>query len=230
MSYDLKIELFCFDAKTDFLPYYKTLKIVISKDSTLLDLIKNLSSMHRGLLPPKNKYLAVRVNNVVTFLNTPIKNIVEKLETLSLTIEPISEYRVVKNLDINTDDFNKKIDYFNEFIDDNDKKEYQKLVSYYYASVVLEFEKYYVGDSLFIFADTLIKKYPEKKKKILEVIANEKFTIWLHVNLKNVLFDDEKADEIESIVNNIKAEILSSIPNISKSAKYQNFTHKAYNE
>lgn len=222
MSYSLKIDLFLFNSKTDFLPCYKTLHVKVNKNVTLFDLLSdNIAELERNYNLPKNKNLAIKINNTVVFLDTPIKNIIEKLNTQNFTIEPISEYRVNHDLDINTDDFYAKLELFGKFLDKNDKKEYEKLISYYYASAAYEFEKEYFGDSFFILADKLIKKYPQNKKEILEIIANKKFGIWLHVNLKNILFDDEKADEIESIITNLKKEIFKTIPNVNKLVKFQ---------
>jgi succinate dehydrogenase/fumarate reductase-like Fe-S protein len=220
MSYFLKLDIFFFNAKTDFLPYYKTLNIKVDEESTLLDLLKNeIVKIEKGCNLPKNKNLAVKVNNVVVFLDTPIKKIVEKLNSKNLTIEPISEYRATHDLDINTDDFYKKLELFDGFIDEDDKKYYEKLISYHYASVALEHEQEYFGDSLFILADKLIKKNPENKRKILAIIANEKFGIWLHTNIKNILFDDNKADEIENIIKKLRYDIVKTIPDINKFAK-----------
>lgn len=222
MNYLLKLDIFFFDAKTDFLPYYKTLHVKAKKGMLLSDLLQNeVSKKERNFSLPANKYIHVKVNNVITPLSVSIEDIMNKFNTTDLKIEPISEYRATVNFDINTDDFYEKLNFFDIPLDKEDKKKYEKLISYYYASVALEYEKKYFGDSFFIFASHLIKKYPSQKKDILAIISDEKFGIWLHVNLRNIIFHDEMVDEIENVITNLKYEILITIPKINKITKLQ---------
>ncbi|MDR1460457.1 MAG: DUF5644 domain-containing protein [Campylobacteraceae bacterium] len=220
MSYSLDISAFRFNAKTDFLSYYKQYKIKIDKNAQLLDVLNLIKKQDKNFSFSNNNFLAVKINHIGVYTHTTVKTIVEKLGTTDLKIEPLSEFRAVNDLDIDTSDFEKKIELLKPFTkEERDEECYRELVSYYYISPSLEFEREYFGDSFLLFAIFLIKKYPENRDKILKIIADEDCGIWLYVPYGNLIMTSQNAITVEENIAELKREILKYVPNTNSITK-----------
>jgi hypothetical protein len=220
MSYSLNITAFRFDAKTDFLPYYKQYKVKVDKNAQLLNVLNSIKEQDKSFSFSDNKFLAVKVNHIGSYTHTPVKVIIDKLGTTNLKLDPISEFRAVNDLDIDTSDFDKKIEILRPFIKEKKDEEcYRELVSYYYISPSLEFEHGYFGDSLLLFAVFLIKKYPENRDEILKIIADENYGIWLYVSYRNLIITYQNAVTVEENITQLKREILKHIPSANSITK-----------
>ncbi len=204
MTYKLRLSVFRFDAKSDYLPFYKKHIIEIDKDKTLDDLLAVIKAEDRLFDYPQGKNAAIQISGVNLFTNVKIDDIVKNFGT-ELTLMPMSEKRALKDLIVNDDDFYEKFDLLDPFIDSTDKKRFKELVIYHYASDIYKYEDDFQGDALFLFAYEMIKKHPDQEKKILNILDNENDGIWLHTNICGKVFpvDYEVEDKINSLKNNI---------------------------
>ncbi|MDR0580484.1 MAG: DUF5644 domain-containing protein [Campylobacteraceae bacterium] len=220
MSYTLNISAFRFNAKTDFLPYYKNYKIKIDKDAKLSDVLNSIKDQDNSFSFSNNRFLAIKVNRIATYTRTPIKTIIDKFKTTDIKIEPISEFRAINDFEIDTADFDKKIEILRPFIKEKiDEECYHELISYYYISPSLEFEREYFGDSILLFAVYLIKKYPQNRDAILKIIADENYGIWLYTSYGNLIMTYQNAVNIEDNVAELKREILKYVPDTNNITK-----------
>ncbi|MDR0666439.1 MAG: DUF5644 domain-containing protein [Campylobacteraceae bacterium] len=217
----LTVKIFRFNAKSDFLPYYKNYEIFVDKDDTLLDILIGVKKQDKEFVFPDNRFIGVRVNSFAASLNIQIKTLIKFLKTNILTIEPLSEFYAVNDLDMDTSVFLKQLTYFETFINEDDKEQYKELISYYFASPIIEFEREYFGDSFMLFAMFLIKKYPHKRDDILRIAADEKRGIWLHVSVKNTMLLYSKAVNIENNIAELKRQILRYVPDVNSIAKHE---------
>jgi hypothetical protein len=220
MAYSLNISAFRFDAKTDFLPYYKHYKIKVDKSAQLLDVLNLIKKQDESFSFSNNNFLAVKVNRIASYTHAPVSVIMNKFETTDWKLEPICEFRAVKDLVIDTKDFEEKMEILRPFIREKEDEEcYRELISYYYISPALEFERGYFGDSLMLFAIFLIKKYHEYKDEILKIIANENYGIWLYIPYRSLIMTYQNAVNIEDNIAELKRAILKYVPDTNNITK-----------
>ena len=203
----LDTKVFFFDAKMDYLAYYKSYDIEIDDSKNVFDLLKAVK-----VKEPSFEFdeidTALKIDSKALFAkDVKIADIVKDFGN-SITIEPLSTLRSVKDLKIDSSDFLQKYDLLKEFCDDEDFEIYKKMICYYYASETLQYNRDYYGDSLFVFAHYLIKKNPSQKQDILRVIADERDGIWLYEKACNLY---PKSDFFEKIVE-LKNMIIELIP------------------
>lgn len=219
MSYLITANLFRFNAASDLLPYYKEYEVSVDTNGTLLDILNGIKEQDNSFAFPSNRFTGIRVNSFVALVNMSVRTIVKFLKTDKFTLEPLSEFYAVHDLNIDTSPFLKQLDYLKPFMQEGDKERYEELVSYYYASSTIEFEREYFGDSFMLFALFLIEKYPHKRDEILRLCADEKYGVWLHTSVKNALILDPKAVNIEERIARLKADILQYVPDTNSITK-----------
>jgi len=182
MECKLELSVFRFDAKTDFLPYYKKHFITIDRSLSVNDLLARIKEEDGSFDYPKGEIAALKINTKALFSDVSIDGLIHSFGK-SLTLEPLNTKRVIKDMIINTDDFYQRFDLLDAFVDGKDRPLYEHYIIYHYASSVLDMLEDYQGDALFAFAYDMIQKHPERKREILEVVANEHTGIFLHVRL-----------------------------------------------
>jgi succinate dehydrogenase/fumarate reductase-like Fe-S protein len=219
MPHLLTVNAFRFNAKSDFLPYYKKYEIDIGEEDILLDVLNKIKQQDKNFTFSTNQFIGIKVNSFVVSLNMRLKILIKSLKTNEITVEPLSEFYALKDLEIDMSMFLKQLDYLEPFLENGDHEQYKELASYYFASPALEFEREYFGDSFMLFAMFLIKKYPHKKEAILRIAADEKRGIWLHASLKNTMFLYSKAIYAENIIFELKREILRYVPDTNSITK-----------
>lgn len=205
MECKLELSVFRFNAKTDFLPYYKKHFITIDKSKCINDLLALIYAEDGSFDYPKDEFSALKINGKALFSHEGIEGIVEHLGK-NLTLEPLSTKRVINDLVINTDDFYQKFDLLDAFVDAKDKPLFQSYIIYHYASAVLDFVEDYQGDALFAFAYDMIQKHPKQKHAILEVVAHEHTGVFLHVKLCNKIYPC--GAEVEQKIIELQNEIM----------------------
>jgi succinate dehydrogenase/fumarate reductase-like Fe-S protein len=208
----LTVKVFRFNAKSDFLPYYKKYEISVKEEDTLLDILNGIKKQDREFNFSNNQFVGIRVNSFAASLNVCIRTIIRFLKTDTIILEPLSEFYAVNDLEVDTNMFLKQLDRFGTFINDDDREQYKEFVSYYFTSPAIEFEREYFGDSFMLFAAFLIKKYPQKKEDILRLCADENYGIWLYVSVKNTILLYSKAVNIENSIFELKRQILQYVP------------------
>ncbi len=186
MECKFSLEVFRFNCETDYLPYYKVHKIKIDRDKSVADLLELVAQEELNFGYPKDEFAAIKINNSLVFTSTKLEEIIDSFG-VELIFEPISTRRATKDLEINRDDFENKFNVLEEFVSSKDKKNYLSYIREYYSSPIVDLEEEYLGDALFAFAYDMIIKYPNKKNKILDTIAQE-IGVWLHVNISNRLY------------------------------------------
>ena len=207
MTYKLILSVFRFDAKSDYLPFYKKHIIKIDGDKSLDDLLTVIKEEDRLFDYPQGKNAAIQISSRNLFTNVNIDDIVKNFGT-ELTLMPMSEKRALKDLIVNDDDFYEKFDLLDPFIDSADKKIFKEFIIYQYASDLYKYEDDFQGDALFLFAYEMIKKHPDQKNKILNIIDDKSNGIWLHTNICSKIFPVDY--EIENKINSLKNDILKA--------------------
>ncbi|MBP1679832.1 MAG: hypothetical protein H6Q35_171 [Proteobacteria bacterium] len=209
MECKLALSVFRFDAKTDFLPYYKKHFITIDPSLSVNDLLAKIKTEDSSFDYPKGELAALKINGKALFSNVSIDGIINSCGK-SLTLEPLSTKRVTKDMIINTDDFYERFDLLDAYVDGKDRALYEHYMIYHYASSVLDLLENYQGDALFAFAYDMIHKHPEQKREILEVVANENTGVFLHVKLCKKIYPC--GADVEKKITELKNEVMKHRP------------------
>lgn len=221
MECKLELSVFRFNAKTDFLPYYKKHFITIDKSKCINDLLALIHAEDGSFEYPKDEFSALKINGKALFSHESIEGIVERLGK-NLTLEPLSTKRVINDLVINTDDFYQKFDLLDAYVDGKDRVLFESYILYHYASPVLDFEENYHGDALFAFAYDMLQKHPEQKDHILKIVANENNGLFLHVKLCKKIYPC--GAEVERKIMELKNEVMKHSP--FASTLVEKFSHR----
>ncbi len=200
----LDIRAFFFNAKTDYLPYYKNFSFEINKNDKNIDLEEVLGFIklqNEDFSYPSSK-LVFRVNDLVVTGQEKLSTVMEQLGN-ELTITPILEYRSNNGLIINDDDFMANFEkILGEFATDEDREEYSKLYSMYYASESFIYEHNYIGDAIIVMASRMIND--KNRDAILDAISLDIDGI-NSCEYENRFFDGvDYSNEIESIKSQIR--------------------------
>lgn len=195
MSQILHIKAFFFNAKTDYLPYYKTFTLPINDEITAKDLLASIAQKNENFSYPQEK-LIIKMNGLIVEGKETVGNIVSKLGT-DLTIEPVNTYRSNNGLIINNDDFMKSFKVLEPYTSASDLSYYQTLYALHYASENEKFDHTYLGDAILVLAHKIITDGSEHKQTILDAI---KSTV-MDCEYEHNLFDSTKnyKEEIENI-------------------------------
>jgi len=207
MECKLVLEVFRFDSKTDYLPYYKKVYITISEDKSVADLLRAIKDDEKSFSFPSSKNAAIKINAKALNTSEKIKDVVEYFGK-NLKLEPLDTKRSVKDLSINEDDFNEKFDLLGAFVEGSDRGIYKSYIKEHYSSPIVNMEEDFIGDGLFAFAYDMIQKYPQRERQILKTIAKKDSGVWLHINISNRLFPADT--ELERKVIYMKNAILNN--------------------
>ena len=199
MSQKLTIRAFFFNAKTDYLPYYKNFTITTENDATAKDLLSLIQEQNENFSYPKQK-LHMKINGLVVDAKQSVTSIVEKLGT-ELQIDPVNMYRSNDGLKINDSDFMASYALLEPYATEADLKYYKTLYALHYASETEKFDRDYIGDAILILADKMIKETPENQDDIIEAITSVHSGL-LDCEYENNLFNAQ--DHTETI-NVLKA-------------------------
>ncbi len=179
MNHKLHIELFFFDASTDYLPHYKQYTCIAEEKQSLKDILKIIQHRNPSFEYPKQKTL-VCVNNKLVDARLKIKELVAVFGT-QLTFEPASLYRATKDLRFNDHDFMDKYALLAPYCNADDLKYYRTLYRTYYASETLQYNQDYYGDALFLLALRLLQREEnDHEDAILDIIADKENGLWLY--------------------------------------------------
>lgn len=199
MSHKLNIRAFFFNAKTDYLPYYKNFNITMNDDATAKDLLIEIQALNENFSFPKQK-LIMKINGLVVEAKQSIASIVEKLGT-SLQIDPVNSYRSNNGLKINDDDFMQSYALLEPYASDSDLEYYKTLYALHYASETENFDREYIGDAILLLAHKMITEGNEHKEEILKVITS------VHSGLMDCEYENNlfNAQDHTEMINTLKA-------------------------
>lgn len=170
MSYLLNIKAFFFNAKTDYLPYYKKFSVLLPRDANAKAILEAIHTQNESFSYPQLN-LVFKINNLVVEEDTLVEKIVSKLGT-SLTIDPITSYRSNNGLIINDHDFMQHFELLAPYATASDKTYYKSLYAVHYASETSHFDREYIGDALLVLAYKMIDDGNIHKTAILNTITS----------------------------------------------------------
>ncbi len=185
----LDIELFRFNHKTDYLPYYKkyTLKN-LDATTTILDLFNQINEIENFNYANDNR-LICKINQYFVNADQLLSEVIEKTGT-NIQINPVSTYTVTHDFELNETIYENKINIFNDYLSSEQKQSY--INDYrleYYASNTLNFNKEYIGEHCLMAAYDLIVQHPHLRQEILNIITDDTTGINYHTSLLNRVFD-----------------------------------------
>ena len=203
---DIKIKAFFFNAKTDYLPYYKNFSFTVSKETDLKEVLKLIQEQNPDFSYP-DKDLVFRVNELVVTGDEKVSDVVAKLGT-ELTIDPALKFRSDNGLIMNNHDFMHQ--YRRVFQGHHTTKDdlayYLTLYPVHYASETLQYNREYIGDAILILASRMIHNGSAYKEEILEAI-NDEFNGVRCCEYENNLFNHKDYSgiiaELKKMVHNI---------------------------
>jgi len=197
MSFTLDTKAFFFNAKTDYLPYYKPFHITIEENATVKDLLFAIQEQNENFTFPKQK-LAFRINGWVVEAKQPLKTVVERLGN-ELQIDPVFSYRSVDDLKINDADFMQSYSLLEPYANEEYLKYYKGLYALHYASETLNYCKEYIGDAVLLLAYKMIHEGSPHKDEILKAITEVDCGLF-ECEYDNNLFEvQDHTDEIEEL-------------------------------
>ena len=196
MQHTLQVRAFFFNAKTDYLPYYKNFKIKLDANAKAVEILKEIKTANENFAYPEDK-LAFQINGLVVTGREMISQIVERCGT-ELQIDPVSIYRSNHCLVINDEDFAKNFELLTPYANDDDKAYYDSLYALHYASESSLFNRDYCGDALLLTAYRMIMSGSEYKAEILELLNNED-ALWSCEYEDNMFQEAAHHDAIESL-------------------------------
>jgi len=196
MSHKLQIKAFFFNAKTDYLPYYKNFTLNVEGKTTAKELLGLIQEQNENFSYPKQK-LIMKINGLIVDAKESVANIVEKLGTV-LTVEPANTYRSNDGLKINDDDFMKSYALLEPYATEADLKYYKTLYALHYASETENFDREYIGDAILVLAHKMISEENEHKEVILDAITSPHSGL-LDCEYENNLFNAQ--DHTEAIAS-----------------------------
>lgn len=214
MSNKLHVELFRFDSKVDYLPYYKKYTIDYEEHDTVLVLLNKINSIEKFAYKADVEF-NLKINGLYLNSSEYISKVVEKTSN-EFIIEPISIYRAVNDLLIDKKDFLEKIVAFKSYITPMEMDEYARNYELdYYASNTYNINRDYIGDHSLLIASSIIEQNPKLKDEILEKISHKDNGIWYHTSLQNRVFnyDMSKEHKIKALLSMLKKVHYSGINN-----------------
>ena len=170
MEHALAIELFFFNSKTDYLPYYRNFRYKIDGATTLSELLGTIAADVEGYAYPKERTV-VRINNIVVRGEMSVEAIVGHFGA-QLRIDPVSTFRAVRDLCIDDSDFMAKFALLEPYCDEEDRRYFEGLYAVHYASEAFAYNSDYIGDALIMLAARLVEQGNEHKNAILKIVGD----------------------------------------------------------
>jgi len=223
MQHTLQVRAFFFNAKTDYLPYYKNFKMTVNADDSVEKILAEVKAQNEDFAYPTEK-LVFKINDLVVLGSETVGNVVNRLGT-SLQIDPVLSYRSNHCLIINDDDFMQKFEMLADYASDEDKAYYESLYALHYASETYKFSHDYVGDAVLLLAHRIIANSPEHKKAVLEAISDPYdglVACEYENNLFNAAFHTKEIDELNAMMERKEQKCILDKVNeaLSKKALY----------
>lgn len=194
----LEIKAFFFNAKTDYLPYYKQFRIELAEGMKAKDILALIREQNENFAYPEEN-LVFKINGLVVDKEQSMNEVVERLGT-SLQIDPVNAYRANDGLHINDTDFMQSYEILAPFASDEDLEYYKTLYNVHYASETEKFDRSYIGDAVLVLAHRMIREGSEHKEEILEAITSA------HSGLLDCEYEDNffKAQNHASAIEELK--------------------------
>ena len=170
MQHTLEVRAFFFNAKTDYLPYYKNFSMTLNADDKVQTILANIQAANENFAYPDEK-LIFKINDLLVTAEETVGAVVEKLG-MDLQIDPALSYRSNHCLIMDDSDFMKRFDLLAAYASDEDKVYYESLYAQHYASETFKFSHDYIGDAVLLLAHRMIENGSEHTEAILEAISD----------------------------------------------------------
>lgn len=197
MKNEIFVELFRFNASTDYLPYYQKHTLEYNDNATINDLLTQMNKIEAFGF---NENMNLKVNDAYVNASVLVSEMVAKFGD-EIRLDPISEFRAQKDLQIDRSDFIDKLSLIENYIDAGENIAYRKSTELaYYASNTLNYNKDYIGDHVLLIAADLIEKDFTLKNELMELLVNVENGIWFHTSLENRLLSNEQEKKIQKLM------------------------------
>ena len=170
MQHTLEVRAFFFNAKTDYLPYYKNFTMTLSADDTVEAILAEIQKQNEDFAYPTEK-LTFKINDLMLEGTETVGAVVSKLGT-ALQVDPALSYRSNHCLIINDNDFMERYALLAPYASAEDEAYYQTLYALHYASETFKFSHDYIGDAVLLLAHRMLANNSEHKEAILEAISD----------------------------------------------------------
>ncbi len=187
MRNKIYIELFRFNKDTDYLPYYTKYNMDCQNIHSVSDLLTQMNKVQTfGCNNIDDCY--VKINNLYIHSSQKLEEVLDEVGE-DIVIEPISTKRAMYDLNIDTSDYDEKLELLSKFMTDEDMVHYKKqYILEYYASNSLNINNDYIGDHVLLIASDIIEKSPEYKDEILSILNDKNSGMLYHTDLNNRVF------------------------------------------
>ena len=194
---EIKVELFRFNSKTDYLPYYTKHMLTYSENDTINDLLDKMNETEPfGYSVNCN----LKLNELYINAKENVADMVARCGN-EVQINPISEFRSQKDLIIDRSDFIQKISLIEKYLGAEENIAYRKSTELaYYASNTLNYNKDYIGDHVLLIAADLIEKDFSLRNEIIGLLVNEDNGLWYHTSIENRVLDKTYEAKIQKII------------------------------
>lgn len=197
MKHEIFIELFRFNAQTDYLPYYQKHTLQYSENDSFNDLLNQMNEIEAFGF---DENCNLKVNDLYINANELVHRLVSKTGN-EIRIDPISEFRAKKDLQIDRSDFIDKLSVLQSYLEAGEHIEYRKSTELaYYASNTLNYKRDYIGDHVLLIAADLIEKDFSLRNEIIELLISKENGIWFHTSLENRLLDMKVEKKIQRLM------------------------------
>jgi len=194
MINELHVELFKFDSKLDYLPYYKKYTIKYQEKDTILSVLNKINTIDKFSYESTVEF-NLKINGLYLNAGEYIKNIVD-LTSSDFIIEPVSIFRAINDLIIDKTDYLEKILLFKKFVTPMDLDEYASNYELdYYASNTYNINRDYIGDHSLLIASDIIEQTPEYTQEVLNIIGSPEDGILYHTSLEHRVFNYDSSKE-----------------------------------
>ena len=171
MQHTLEVRAFLFNAKTDYLPYYKNFSITLNSDDKVDSILAKIQDANDNFAYPSEK-LIFKINDLLVTADETVGSVVAKLGT-TLQVDPALSYRSNHCLIMDDSDFMGRFELLAPYATEEDKAYYESLYALHYASETFKFSHDYIGDAVLMLAHKMIENGSEHKEAILEAISDK---------------------------------------------------------
>ncbi|WP_457605255.1 hypothetical protein [Nitratifractor sp.] len=201
MRHKLQLRVFFFNARTDYLPYYKNFTLRIGGARPLRDLLQLITREHHDFDWPRRNCW-IRIDGRVVPCSATIDELVVRRGREWL-LEPLSEYRALHGLRIDDSDFEEAFGLIAPWADASDRAYYRSLYPVHYASETFRFERGYIGDAVLITARRILERAPEHEEALLERLSAADCGLQCAEYENNLLFPEDHSAAIEALKRSI---------------------------
>ncbi|NQY25475.1 MAG: hypothetical protein HRT41_15760 [Campylobacteraceae bacterium] len=232
----LEVEVFRFDYKMDYLPYYSKNYLKIKEEKTLLDILNTINEENPFAYENKEDFLLC-INGIHSKINISIEDLIKTFGK-DIRIEPISITRANKDLIIDEKDFLEKFDLIKKhtfmnilpsYMIKEFEKNYKTYKQYFYASNTLNIHTNYLGDAFLLLASDIIEKYKDEEKSILRLLTSIPFAASYHTALNARIhdFDNTIETRINTLQDKLKLLNKTAIKTSKKEIHFSNTINKS---